>query len=132
MLPVLEDVIDPPDLSHAQPAFDQLHRMNFIDMPDDDGELTEEGQIAARLGIDLILSKLVLNGVRLGVGREAVAMAAALSMQQTPFRRTSPYVHCAAEMHEILSLTMRGQDFFDAGLYSGPLMLLRVRWRGGS
>ena len=72
MLPVLEDVIDPPDLSHAQPAFDQLHRMNFIDMPDDDGELTEEGQIAARLGIDLILSKLVLNGVRLGVGREAV------------------------------------------------------------
>ena len=43
MLPVLEDVIDPPDLSHAQPAFDQLHRMNYIDMPDDDGELTEEG-----------------------------------------------------------------------------------------
>ena len=129
VVPVLENVISPPDLSHLAPAFRELRRMRYITTPDDDGELTEDGEIAAAMGIDLKLAQVVLFGVRLGVPREAVAVAAALSLDRLPFRVASPLVHDPAEMAKILRAVCTGLDEFDAGMYSSPLMLTRIlRW----
>lgn len=131
--PVLENVMSPPDTAFLSNAFKSLHELRFITRPDDDGELTDGGSVAARLGIDLTLAKLVLHGTRLGLAKEAVCLAAALSQQQMPFRQCSHYVHSAIEVQEILKTTVRGQDHFDAGLNSAPLMLYRILvwWRGG-
>ena len=67
--------------------------MRYIVSASDEADLTEDGRIAAALGLDLKISQVVLYGIKLGVPQEAVAMAAALSMDKTPFRMASPFVH---------------------------------------
>ena len=126
VLPVLQNVISPPDLSHVSPAFTELHRMRYIESPTDTASLTEDGTLAAALGLDLKISQVVLYGIRLGIPREAVAVAAALSLDKLPFRIASPFVHTPAEMADITSSVVRGMAHFDAGMYSTPLQLTRV------
>ena len=126
VVPVLENVISPPDLSHLSPAFSELHRMRYIESSSDEAALTEDGMLAAALGLDLKTTQVVLFGIRVGIPREAVAVAAALSMDKLPFRVTSPFVHTPSEMAEITSSVIRGMSFFDGGMYSTPLMLVRL------
>jgi HrpA-like RNA helicase len=126
VIPVLENVISPPDLSHIQPSFNELHRMRYIESPDDDASLTQDGTCAALLGLDLKISQVVIYGIKLGIPHEAVAVAAALSMDKSPFRQASPFVHTPIEMANITSSVVNGMSFFDQGMYSTPLMLVRV------
>eukprot|EP00670_Eutreptiella_braarudii_P001218 CAMPEP_0174296030 /NCGR_PEP_ID=MMETSP0809-20121228/46610_1 /TAXON_ID=73025 ORGANISM="Eutreptiella gymnastica-like, Strain CCMP1594" /NCGR_SAMPLE_ID=MMETSP0809 /ASSEMBLY_ACC=CAM_ASM_000658 /LENGTH=1189 /DNA_ID=CAMNT_0015398745 /DNA_START=56 /DNA_END=3622 /DNA_ORIENTATION=+ len=129
---VLAELPTPPDPALVQHAFDALHALRFLTLPSDSGRLTPQGTLAARLGIDPRLARLVVYGVRLGVAPEAAAVAAALAHQRTPFERASFHVHSPAEVAAILRRTLKGQEHFDAGLCSAPLMVLRVLawWRG--
>ncbi|KAK3232905.1 hypothetical protein CYMTET_56764 [Cymbomonas tetramitiformis] len=133
VIPVLADVIDPPDVTSIGHAFASLHAMDFITEANDAGDLTPDGGVAAHLGVDLLVAKVVLYGARLGVADDAVRVAAALAQSQTPFQRTSRHVHSAKESQDILWTTLLGQEHFDAGLHSAPLMLCRVLawWRSG-
>ena len=115
-----------PSVAATGHAFESLHALQYLTEPSDSGQLTHEGVVAAQLGVDLTLTKLVLYCVRLGVASEGAALAAALSQQQSPFQRTSPYVHSAAESYDILRRTLHNQEAFDAGLCAAPLMMLRV------
>jgi HrpA-like RNA helicase len=123
---ILENVITSPDSSQIQPAFDSLHRLSFFSEPSDNGELTTEGTLAATIGLDLSLCKLVIHGIRLGVGREAACIAAALSLERSPFRTASHFIHSSEEMNNIITTTLLGQIKFDDGHYSIPIMLLRI------
>ncbi len=123
---ILENVITSPDSSQIQPAFDSLYRLSFFSEPSDNGELTTEGMLAATIGLDLCLCKLVIHGIRLGVGREASCIAAALSLERSPFRTASHFIHSFEEMNNIITTTLLGQIKFDDGHYSVPIMLLRL------
>ena len=100
--------------------------MRYIESPTDVAALTEDGTLAAALGLDLKISQVVLYGIRLGIPREAVAVAAALSLDKLPFRIASPFVHTPAEMADITSSVVHGMAHFDGGMYSTPLQLTRV------
>ena len=123
---ILENVITSPNIDQIQPAFDSLYRLSFFTDPSDDGELTTEGTLAATIGLDLSLCKLVIHGIRLGVGREAACIAAALSLDRSPFRTASHFIHTYEEMNNIITTTLMGQIEFDDGHYSIPIMLLRI------
>ena len=123
---VLENVITAPDTSQFQPAFDSLYRLSFFSKPSDEGDLTIEGTLAATLGLDLNLCKLIIYGIRLGVGREAACVAAALSLERSPFRVASHFIHSHEEMNAIITKTLLAQLDFDDGHYSIPIMLLRI------
>jgi hypothetical protein len=53
IIPVLQNVISPPDLRHIQPSFNELFRMRYIENASDEADLTEDGRIAAALGKNL-------------------------------------------------------------------------------
>ena len=129
VVPVLQNVISPPDLRALKPAFAELYRMGFLHAPNDDGELTDDGQVAASLGIDLKVAYFLLLGLRLGIPKESAAVAAALCMDKSPFRIASALVHTPEEMADIVTTVIKGKEFFDCGMYSEPMMLARVlRW----
>ena len=49
--------------------------------------LTTFGRFAGNLPVDMQLGQLICYGVAMGVGAQAVVMAAALSLPQSIFRR---------------------------------------------
>ena len=128
---ILQNGIDPPKLKYIDNAFQSLHHLNLITEPSDEAMLTWDGQLAAILGVNLHLVKLILFGARLGLVQETICLVAALSQQRQPFQIVSRHVQTPKEMYDIVKRTVRGQEFFDAGLHSSPLMLLRivVWWR---
>jgi hypothetical protein len=50
-------------------------------------------QVAGRLSVDLTLGRFVSYGVAVALSREAVIMAAALSLPKSPFRFPRPPSH---------------------------------------
>ena len=112
---ILRRVLDPPDLTHIEHAFASLYQYGFITEPSDEGDITDSGDIAVRLGLDLTLTKLVIYGIHLGVAKEAVCIASALAQQDLPFRKASEYIHTPKELNEIVRDTIAGQAFFDRG-----------------
>ena len=124
--PILTSVITAPDPSQIQPAFDSLYNLGFYTQNSDLGELTMHGEIAAALGIDLYLAKLILYGIVLGVTREATCVAAALSSERLPFKRASSFFHNGNQINSIVATTQMAQAEFDDGHYSMPIMMLRL------
>ena len=112
---ILRRVLDPPDLTHIKHAFASLFQYGYISEASDEGEITDSGAIAVKLGLDLTLTKLVIYGIHLGVAKETVYMAAALAQQDLPFRKASEYIHTPKELNEIVRDTISGQAFFDRG-----------------
>ena len=95
---VLEQVIDPPSPTNISRAFESLHENNFMDQHG----ITDFGIVASSLGVDLKLAQLIIYGYMCKVTPEAVAIAAALSLSNLPFRRASQFVHSDAEISEIV------------------------------
>jgi len=92
VLPVLENLIEPPDLSNIEKSFVNLHMMNMISEPSDVGSLTTTGIFAGKLGVGVSLSRLIVYGIMFGIGPEATVITAALLIQQTIFRTANPIV----------------------------------------
>ncbi len=67
--------IDPPPPAHWQQAVELLQ---WLDMLDDDGAITEHGKSARALGIHPRLAHMVIVGRSLGLGRLAAELAALL------------------------------------------------------
>ena len=91
--PVLSELPEPPDLANTHKSFHALYQSGMITGPSNDGGLTCLGRFAGTLPVDMQLGQLISYGIALGVGTEAVIMAAALSQPQPAFRRASPVVH---------------------------------------
>lgn len=123
---ILADVMDPPRLEAINASLAALHAMHFIQGPDDLAPVTDEGRLAASLGTDLAVAKMIVYGVKLGVLREAICVAAALAQQHSCFVRASHFVHKPLDLYQLLGNIVAGQDYFDAGLMSAPLMSVRI------
>ena len=65
----------------------------MISLPSDEGELTPMGRMGGSLPVDLQLTRLIAFGIALGIGAEAVAMAAVLTIPKVPFRTANPMIH---------------------------------------
>ena len=130
VVPILKDLLEPPDMNNVQRSFEYLHRAGMITVPADEGALTSIGRLAGCLPVDLTLGRLVAWGVTLGVGTEATVFASALSQQRSPFRIASPMIHSTEEYIEIVKQTVVGAAELDGGVYSEPIMLLLmfIRW----
>lgn len=124
---VLNELLEPPDLSQLQHCFDFLFESGMISTPTDDSKLTSHGSFTGRMPVDLSLCKLIIYGVSIGLGAEAVILASALSQPKTLFRIASPLVHTNPdEYNEIVRKTFVGMMTFDNNCYSEPIMLLQL------
>ena len=123
VVPILEDMLEPPEMVNVEQSFEYLHKVRLLTGPTDQDELTAVGRMAALLPIDIELGRVVAYGVNLSVGPEAVVMASALSQPKTCFRIASSLIHTDPdEMHSILQTTLMGAIQLDRGMYSEPMM----------
>ena len=127
VVPILEDLLEPPDMNNVGRSFDYLYDAGMITSNDDDGLLTSIGRLAGALPVDLTLGRLIAMGVTLGVGTEATILASALSQPKSLFRLASPVIHTDPdEYNDIIKQTLVGAEELDGGIYSEPIMMLRM------
>jgi len=132
VVPVLEELIEPPDLYNIQRSFEYLHDTGMITSADDTGQLTPKGRLVGILPVGIPSGLLITYGVMLGVRDESVILAAALSQPHSAFRIASPIVHKDPdEFNRIVQTTFFSACKFDEGTYSEPIMLLNLLncWR---
>ena len=132
VLPILEELPEPPDLDNVERSMKLLFESGMISSSDDSTtSLTQLGLFTGQMAMGINLSRLVFNGILLGVPQEAIIIAAALSLQKSPYRQALPLIHTdPAEYNEIVRLITLSQLHFDGGLLSQPLMMLQlyVHW----
>jgi HrpA-like RNA helicase len=97
---VLQSCIEPPDTTTIGRSFESLYKSNFITTPDDMCEITTLGAFVSALGVELTLRSLVGLGIQMGVGAEAIQMAAIFSFPRTPWMMSST----SARMYSSASL----------------------------
>ena len=130
--PFLQGLIEPPDAENIRRSYHHLFEHSLISAPNDkEGYLTPMGQFVGALPVDISLGQLVAMGVMLGVGAEAVVLAAALSLPRSVFRFANRMRCSPSEYHSIIRQKFLTALEFDAGTYSEPIMLLRLlcKWR---
>ena len=66
VVPILEDLLEPPDMRNVHKSFDYLHYAGMITQCDDSGGLTSIGRLAGNLPVDLQLGRLIAYGIALG------------------------------------------------------------------
>jgi len=128
VIPLLQEVIDPPSLVLVQKALERLTGFGLITSSDDEISLrTHLGVFVGRLGVDLNIGVLCYQGAQIGVLPEAIGLAAILSLPQNPFRVATPLIHKdPCEYHDILMTTMVTKADLDGGIYSDTLATLRL------
>lgn len=128
VIPVLGNCIEPPSMDTIDRSFESLYRSNFIEEPNDQGDITSLGGFVSSLGIDLTLGSLIGLGIQFGVAAEAIEMAAMMSFPKTPFQITSPLFHNPAMFNKITADTYVARCRLDANLYSEPMCLMNALW----
>ena len=127
VIPVLMALLEPPEMSRVNKSLQLLYDCGMISSPDDDGTLTETDKIAGRLPVDLMLGRFVSYGVQVGLSREAVIMAAALSLPKSPFRIACALIHSDPdEYNKIVKESFFARSRLDRGHLSEPLMLMHA------
>lgn len=132
VIPVLEQLIEPPDTRNVENSFQYLYENGLISSHDDTGYLTPTGKLVGALPVGIALGRLIAYGVQLGVGEDAAKLAIALTQPKSPFRIASPIIHTDPTIYnDIVKTIFLKSHEFDNGLYSEPLMLLNLlqEWR---
>jgi hypothetical protein len=131
VLPIMQGLIEAPDMANIENSYQYLHENDLITSPSDEGFLTAIGRLSGELPVDIALGRLIAYGVILGVAAEAVVLAAALSLPRGPFRFANAIYHDPEEYNDIVRRKFLAQVEFDADTYSEPIMLLRLlqKWR---
>lgn len=108
-------------------SFDCLYQTGMITSSGDSGRLTALGRFAGQLPCDLQLGRMVALGIAMNITREAAIMAAAISQPKTIFRIAAALIHTDPdEYNEIVRSSLSGSFELDGGVYSEPIMYLRV------
>ena len=104
---VLLTCLEPPDISAIDRSFESLYKSHFITAPDDSCDLTTLGSFVSSLGIDLALGSLIGLGIQMGVGAEAIQLAAVLSFPKSPWVMSSKQkMLCAWKDGSAVQLTL--------------------------
>jgi HrpA-like RNA helicase len=132
VVPVLMSLLEPPPMDHVTKSLQHLYDMGLISSPDDNGDLTEMGQLAGQLPVDLMLGRFIFYGVMFSLTEEVVIMAASLSLPKSPFRIASSLIHTDPdEYNKIVRDGFFSRSRLDRGHLSEPLMLMGAlfEWR---
>lgn len=135
VVPILEDTLEPPNMTHITNAFYDLHDKGMIFEPNDTGYLTATGRFAASLPVDLNLGRMIVFGIQLGILEEAVILASALTLPKSPYRVAMPLIHDNPdEYNDIVKTIMTSKFRVDQGSYSDPILLYNLlkEWRSTS
>lgn len=129
--PFLQGLIEAPDMRNIKQSYQYLYESDLITDPSDDGYLTAMGRLSGELPVDIALGRMIAYGVMLGVGAEAIVLAAALSLPKAPFRYANPIYSDPEEYNSIVRAKFLTAVEFDCGTYSEPISLLRLlcKWR---
>lgn len=123
VLPILAELLEPPDVKNIMLSFEALHTGGMITSPDDSGVLTPCGKFAGQLPVDLQLGRMIAMGEQLGIREHAVMLAAALHLPKSPFRVASPFIHTdPVEFNNITRDNFESMLNLDGSLYSEPIM----------
>ena len=93
VVPVLENLIEPPDTSTVEIAFSQLYINQMISEPSEDGCLTDWGKFCSQIPYTLRLKRMIALGICMGIGMEAVVMAASISRNDSIFHGPFPFLY---------------------------------------
>ena len=132
VVPLLKDMLQPPDMGNVEQSFEFLYSNSMIDSPSDEGSLTPTGKFVGSLHVGIMCGRLIAYSIMLGVEEEGAMLAAALTLPKSPFRIASPLVHKdPAVYNAIVQKIFLGASAFDQCLYSQPLMLVNLLhvWR---
>lgn len=130
-VPILESLLEPPDVGNVSKSFEYLHATRMITSPDDGGELTAMGRFTGQMPMGFQECKLVVYGIALGVGVEAVILAAALIQPKTLFQYVSKVTQTdPTYFNSVTVKTFLGALALDDGIYSEPIMYLAayIHW----
>ncbi|CEP01768.1 RNA helicase [Plasmodiophora brassicae] len=132
VLPLLNDLIEPPSCAAIDAAFASLHRMGMIQAASDDGNLTVSGRFVSRLGVDIRCGRLLADSFVLGVMAEAIVVVATFQLAHNPYRMAIPLLQTPEEYNDIVCSTMLSAHHHDQGMFSEPcaLMQLYKSWLG--
>ena len=126
VLPLLEELMDPPKQEHVVTAMDRLRELDMLQGETDKGSrLTVCGNFATTLPLDVQLSRMLFLGVVFGVAELIIPIAAVLNNPQ-PFRIASPLVLDADDYTDVVNRIVLAKLKLDGGLYSEPLMHVRL------
>ena len=118
VLPILADLIEPPDLGQAEESLVTLWSYGMIEQPVD-SPLTQSGALAAALPIDYRLSRMLALSVQLDCCREAIIIASALTLARPVYRIASSLIHDdPALLNEIVRTTFFSRHEFEQGMGS--------------
>ena len=129
--PFLHRLIETPDVSYIEKAYEKLFEASLITFPSDDGNLTPAGRFVSALPLDLSLGRMLSYGVLLGVPAETVVMAAAMALPRSPYRIANP-IFLDPDIHNgQIRKRFLSEVHFNKGNYSEPIALLRLflEWR---
>ena len=125
--PILQSLLEPPDVHNVHKSYEYLHSMDMITVPNDDCDLTYLGRFAGQMPVDLVLSKMIANGIGMNVGVFAAILAMAVSQPKSMFRIASPMIHHDPDVfNEIVVNTLMGAEAIDEGDYSEPIMHVKA------
>ena len=126
VLPLFEELMDPPAQENVLTAMDTLRELDMLEGATDRGSrLTCCGAFATSLPLDVQLSRILFFGVLFGVADLIVPIAAVLNNPR-PFRIATPLVLDPEEYTDVVNKILLAQVKLDGGLYSEPLMYVRL------
>lgn len=121
---VLRRTINPPCTANIEDSFDKLYQYGLIDSPSDEGQLTVNGKLISNLPLSLEHSTMIMHGKKLGCIKDAIIMAAGLSIGQLPFKTIHPMLQKNVnDYNELIVNIMNAKRKFDDGQMSEPIML---------
>eukprot|EP01031_Cornospumella_fuschlensis_P023422 gene23422-28420_t len=130
---ILLSLLEPPSVESIKSSQKFLFSEHMITAPNDKGLLTSVGSFAGRMPVDLLSSKLIIYGICLGIGVEAIVIASAIAQPKTLFRIMHPLIHSDPdEYNKIVRQTFFGTLHFDQFTYSDVISMLNIfiTWHG--
>ena len=127
VVPLLEDMLDPPEMNNVDASFHYLFNAGIISQPGDHGALTTLGYFVGHLPVSIEQSRVIYYSVLCGLETDGIIIAAALTLPRTPFRIASPFIHKDPTVYnQLVRKTFLAAVGFDKGSYSEPIMLLEL------
>ena len=112
VVPLLEQMIDPPEMGNVQASFESLFNSEI-------GVLTVTGCFVGALSVSIEQGRFIYYSVLAGVETDGVIIATALSLPRSPFRIASPFIHKDPKVYnELVQKTFLAAVHFDKGAYS--------------
>lgn len=93
VIDVLQDCIEPPNISAIDRSLDSLFDSHFITEPSGMCDITPLGAFVSALGVDLALGSLIGLGIQFGVAAEVTQLAGILSFPKPPWIISNPLIH---------------------------------------